>query len=121
MLAAEYVGQPVAFEAILGILQDQERVLMETLIVQANSFLENQQIGAIGFSTRKLTLIGVISSNQKHLKHRNRYKVKNQHFYFNPEKHFELQEKDMLVVLGRDYSIEHFQDQIEKTRLGVRI
>ena len=117
LLAAEYVGQPVAFEAILGILQNQTQIKMETLIVQPNSFLENKQIAELDFKNRKLTLVGVISSNPKHQKHRNRYQVKNQHFYFNPEKHFELQEQDLLVVLGREYSIEHFQDQIVKSRL----
>ena len=118
MLAAEYVGQPVAFEAILGILQNQKHILMETLTVQPGSLLENRQIGELDFTNRKLSLVGVISSNIKHQKHRNRYKVKNQHFYFNPEKHFELQEQDILVVLGNKYSIEHFQDQIEKSRLA---
>lgn len=120
LLAAEYVGQPVAFEAILGILQNQKQVLMETLKVQANSFLENQQVGNVNFTQKKLTLVGIISSNPKHLKHRNRYQVKNQHFYFNPEKHFELQNHDLIVVLGRDYSIEHFQDLIEKSSLSKR-
>ena len=90
---------------------------METLVVQPNSFLEKQQIGELDFKNRKLTLVGVISSNPKHRKHRNRYQVKNQHFYFNPEHYFELQAQDLLVVLGRAYSIEHFQDQIEKSRL----
>lgn len=119
LLAAEYIGQPVAFEAILGILQGQKQFQMETLLVQPHSFLEDRQIGSIQFEQRKLTLVGVISSNKKHQKHRNRYKVKNQHFYFNPPHHFELQEQDILVVLGRKYSIEYFQDQIEKSKLGI--
>lgn len=118
LLAAEYVGQPVAFEAILGILQEQKQILMETLVVFPNSFLEKQQIGSIDFKKRKLTLVGVISDNKTHLKRRNRYKVKNQHFYFNPEAHFELQANDMIIVLGRKYSIEHFQDKIEKSKLS---
>lgn len=117
LLAAEYVGQPVAFEAILGILQNQTQIKMETLTVQPNSFLKNRQIGQLDFKDRKLMLVGVISSSPKHRKHRNRYQVKNQHFYFNPEKYFELQEQDLLVVLGREYSIEHFQDQIKKSSL----
>jgi voltage-gated potassium channel len=91
---------------------------METLTVQPGSLLENKQIGELEFEKRKLTLVGVISSNKKHLKHPNRYKLKNQHFYFNPQKQFELQEQDIVVVLGREYTIEHFQDQIEKSRLA---
>ena len=120
LLAAEYVGQPVAFEAILGILQEQQKILMETLVVYPNSLLENTHIGDVGFHDRKLTLVGVISSSKLHQKRRNRYKVKNQHFYFNPEPHFELQAQDMVVVLGRKYSIEHFQDQLEKSKLSTR-
>ncbi len=121
LLAAEYVGQPVAFEAILGILQEQKQIIMDTIEVPTGSFLENLQIGDIGLKHRKLTLIGVISTNQKHRKHRNRYKVHNQHFYFNPVKHFELQAQDMLVVLGREYSIEYFQDQVVKSKFGTSI
>jgi voltage-gated potassium channel len=91
---------------------------METLTVQPGSLLENRQIGELDFKNRKITLVGVISSNIKHQKHRNRYRVKNQHFYFNPEKHFELQEQDILVVLGNKYSIEYCQNQIEKSSLA---
>lgn len=119
LLAAGFIGQPVAFEAIRGILHGQKQILMDTLIVSPNSLLENQTIGNIDFKNRKLTLIGVISSNKKHQKYRNSYQVKNQHFYFNPEKYFELQEQDILVVLGRKYSIEHFQDQIKQSSLGL--
>ena len=118
LLAAEYVGQPVAFEAIIGILQGQKQIQMETLIVHPNSLLAGTQIKDIDLDRRKLNLVGVISANKIHQKHRNRYKVKNEHFYFNPEGHFELQEQDILVVLGREYSIEYFQSQIEKSRLA---
>jgi len=43
--------------------------------------------------------------------------VKNQHFYFNPELYFVLRAGDLLVVLGRDFAIDYFRDQIEKSRL----
>jgi voltage-gated potassium channel len=117
LLAAEFVGQPVAFEAILGLLQGQKQVLMDTLVVKSRSLLQNKKISDLDFPSRKLTLFGVISSNKKHQKRRNRYKVKNQHFYFNPEKNFELQVDDILVVFGRNYSIRHFQSQVKKSCL----
>jgi len=120
LLAAEYIGQPVAFEAILGILQGEKKILMETLVISANCFLEKKKMADINFTKRKLTLVGVISANKTHQKRRNRYKVKDQHFYFNPESHFELQAEDMIVVLGRKDSIEHLQDQIEKSKLSAR-
>jgi voltage-gated potassium channel len=115
LLAAECVGQPVALEAILGILNGKKKIQLDTLIILPDSLLENQQVGELDLENKKLSLVGVISSNHLHRKHHNRFKIKNQHFYFNPEKHFVLQAEDMLVVLGRKYSIEHFQDQIKRS------
>jgi voltage-gated potassium channel len=112
------VGQPVAFEVLLGLLQGQKQIVMETLVVLPGSLLENQLIKRFEFENRKLIVMGVISSNHIHLRHHNRYKVKNQHFYFKPETSFKLQAQDIIVVLGRKYSIEHFQDQIKKSSLG---
>ena len=117
LLAAEYVGQPVAVEAILGILQERKHILMDTILVQGGCMLEGKNIQEIGFEQRKLSLVGIISSNEVHHKHRNRYHVKHQHFYFNPAKHFICRKEDILVVLGREMSIEYFREQIEKSRL----
>ena len=117
LLAAEFAGQPVAFEAIFGILQGQNEVIMDTIKVSSHSLLENKNIGDLGLRDRKLTLFGVISCNHLHQKHRSHFQLKNQHFYFNPEHHFTLETEDILVVLGRQYSIEHFQDQIKQSRL----
>jgi voltage-gated potassium channel len=117
LLAAEYVGQPVAVEAILGILQERKHILMDTVVVYEGSMLEGKNIMEIGFEQRKLSLVGIISTNELHQKHRNRYHVLHQHFYFNPEKHFICRKNDILVVLGREMSIEYFREQIEKSRL----
>jgi voltage-gated potassium channel len=116
LLAAEYVGQPVAVEAILGILQERKHILMDTLVVYEGSMLEGKNMLEIGFEPRKLSLVGIISTNELHQKHGNRYHVKHQHFYFNPEKYFVCQKNDILVVLGREMSIEYFREQIEKSR-----
>ena len=120
MVVAEYVGQPVAFEAILGIIREEQQCVMETLCVQAGCMIDGQVLGSIDFDQRKLLLIGVISENSLHNRHQNRYTIKNQHFYFNPPDHFALQHGDLLMVMGRDYSIEHFRGLIEKSRLTLR-
>ena len=117
MLAAEYLGQPVAFEAISGILQNQTEITMETILVSEGSALENQQIMQLALAQNKLTLLGVISANPIHLKHKNKYQVKEQHFYFNPDLEFILRNGDILVVFGRKYSVDHFRDQTEQNRL----
>ncbi len=115
MVVAEYVGQPVAFEAILGIIHAKSDIVMETLDVKVRSSLEGMQISSIDFLQRKLILLGVISSNPEHYIHRNSYAIKFQHFYFNPPDHFLLRADDMLVVLGRKMSIEYFREQIQKS------
>jgi voltage-gated potassium channel len=117
MAVAEYIGQPVAFEAILGIIREEKQFIMETLCVYSGSIIDGMKISEIDFKRRKLMLVGVISANPVHRKHKNSYKVKNQHFYFNPETYFVLRAEDLLVVLGRDVGIDYFRDQIEKSRL----
>ncbi|MDD1625418.1 MAG: NAD-binding protein, partial [Methylococcaceae bacterium] len=120
MVVAEYIGQPVAFEAILGIIREEKQFIMETLCVSSESFINGMKISEIDFEHRKLMLVGVISSNPVHRKHKNSYKVKNQHFYFNPEPYFVLRAEDLLVVLGRDVGINYFRDQIEKKPIKKR-
>jgi voltage-gated potassium channel len=117
MLAAEFLGQPVAFEAIAGILQNQSEIVMETILISEGCSLENISVSQLEMAQKKLTLLGVISANPVHLKHKNKYQVKQQHFYFNPEPKFILRFEDILVVFGRKYSIDHFRDQVEQRRL----
>lgn len=119
MVAAEYVGQPVAFEAILGIINAEKDIVMETLKVELGSILECTEISSVNFLERKLILLGVVSANPEHRIHKNSYEIKNQHFYFNPPDHFVLRANDLLVVLGRKMSVEHFRAQIEKS-CGIR-
>lgn len=117
MVVAQYVGQPVAFEAILGIIREEKQFIMETVCVQKGSSIDGKRISEIDFEQGKLILVGVISTNPIHRNHENRFQLKDQHFYFNPEKYFEIQAGDLLVVLGRQYGIEYFRDQIEKSCL----
>jgi len=116
MVVAEYIGQPVAFEAILGIIREEKQFIMETLCVHSESIIDGMKVSEIDFERRKLMLVGIISANPEHRKHKNSYKVKNQHFYFNPEHYFVLRAGDLLVVLGREVGIDYFRDQIEKSR-----
>ncbi len=117
LLAAEFLGQPVAFEAISGILQNHTDIVMDTILVTEKSLLDAKQVDLMDLQQRKIILLGVISANPIHLKHKNKYRVKQQHFYFNPEPHFVLRQDDMLVLLGHKYSIEHFRNHVEQKRL----
>lgn len=117
MVAAEYVGQPVASEALVGIRLGEKQVLLETIAVEPDSPIEKMKISDINFPAMKISLVGVISSNPVHKKHQNRYKVRKHNFYFNPAPHFILHMNDILVLLGRDLSIDHFKFLLEKRRL----
>ena len=116
MAVAEYIGQPVAFEAILGIIREEKQFIMETLPVHSDSVIDGMNIAEVDFERRKLMLVGVVSANPVHRKHKNSYKLKNQHFYFNPEPYFVLRAGDLLVVLGREVGIAYFREQLEKSR-----
>ncbi|TXL21501.1 potassium channel protein [Methylococcaceae bacterium HT5] len=120
LLAAEYIGQPVAFEAIHGILHDDKDVKIEAITISQNCFLDGVSLQKACFNQYKARLIGIVSDNPIHAKRRNRYKLHNQHFYFNPESSFVLHKGDILVLLGRQLSIEHLQDLIETSRLRRR-
>lgn len=117
LVAAEYIGQPVASEALVGIRLGEKQVLLETIAVEAGSPIEKVQISDIDFPAMKISLVGVISSNPIHKKHKNQYKVRKHNFYFNPAPHFVLHQNDILVLLGRDLSIDHFKFLLEKKRL----
>lgn len=116
MAVAEYIGQPVAFEAILGIIREEKQFILDTLAVPEGCLLDGIQILEAGLEPRKLMLVGVVSANPIHRKHKNSYRLKNQHFYFNPTPHFILHAGDLLVVLGREISIAYFRSQIEHSR-----
>lgn len=117
LVAAEYVGQPVASEALVGIRLGEKQVLLETITVEPGSPVEKMQIRDIDFPAMKISLVGVISSNPVHVKHKNQYKVRKHNFYFNPAPHFVLHMNDILILLGRDLSINHFKFLLEKNRL----
>ena len=117
LLAAEFLGQPVAFEAITGILQNQSEIVMETITISSGCALVNLEVGQLQLAQKKLKLLGVISANAIHFKHKNKFQIKQQHFYFNPDPTFILRLNDILVVFGRKYSIDHYRDQVEQGRL----
>ncbi|GFO72057.1 voltage-gated potassium channel [Bathymodiolus japonicus methanotrophic gill symbiont] len=112
LLAAEYIGHPVAFEAINGILHGQQDVQMEVLNVHSGCFLDGKSIEQANFAQYKARLIGVASKNPVHARRRNRYKLRNQHFYFNPDSSFILYQGDILVLIGRHLGIEYLHDLI---------
>jgi voltage-gated potassium channel len=94
-VASEYLGQPVAFEAIDGILLNKDiKVIIDEVEISDNSKIIGKNINLINFKDYNLTLIGVINPN------------KLEEFIFNPSnlEHI-VQKKDILVIIGFKSSI----------------
>jgi voltage-gated potassium channel len=94
-VASEYIVQPVAFEAVDGILLegDMSAEVNEIEIVDGMNVI-NKDINAINFEDYNLTLIGVINRSN------------NNEFIFNPINiQYLLKEKDILIVIGYKQSL----------------
>jgi len=64
LIAAEYIGQPVAFDAIYGIVSGRTDIGLEAIIVHPGSGLEERKVGDIDFEGQNLILFGVIRSRE---------------------------------------------------------
>jgi voltage-gated potassium channel len=97
IVAAEYVGQPVAFNAIDDILLNNEGSAIDELEIHENSNFIDKTLSSISFSSYNLTLIGIIQENSKE-------------FLFNPKKdQYKIQYKDILIVIGYKESIQELK------------
>lgn len=98
-VAGEYIGQPIAFEAVDGILlnEDISAQVDEIEIVDGMNIL-NKDINIINFDEYNLTLIGVINSSNNH------------EFIFNPiDIEYTIKEKDILIVIGYEESLKELR------------
>ena len=113
LIAAEFIGQPVAFEAIHDILSGKNDISLETITVKNKSILDGCRIGEVNFLANKLELFGIITTTKRTQPCINiPFVFKNNHFYFNPNNKFVLQAGDIILVIGHQYSIIHFKDQL---------
>jgi voltage-gated potassium channel len=118
LIAAEYAGQPVAFEAIYGLLTGQSSEGIEALRIKRETGLVGRRMDSIDFKQRKLTPFGVIRDDvgvtaEGHA----HYELQARNFFFNPKEDFTLEEDDLLVLLGHEYSVVHFRDCLERSVL----
>ena len=94
LVASEYIGQPVAFEAIDDILLNSEGAVMDEIEILKKSQFIGHNLISINMDKFNLTLIGVI-------------KAKNRNdFVFNPNKEkYIIEEKDIFIIIGSKESI----------------
>ena len=94
-VAAEYVGQPVAFDAIDDILLNNDiGAIVDEIEIFEDTALIGQDIKSFDFLKYNLTLIGIVDAKDK------------TKFSFNPlNKGYMVKEKDILIVIGYKSSI----------------
>jgi voltage-gated potassium channel len=118
LIAGEFIGKPVAFEAIHGILSGKEKIGLDAVTVRNDSMLNGSSVGEIDFRGNKLLLFGVISHKaRKAEESRIPYELKARSLYFNPKPDFQLLADDVLLVFGHEYSVVHFKDRMESGKL----
>ena len=94
LVATEYIGQPVAFEAIDDILLSTEGAVMDEIEVLEDYKIINQKLNSINFANYNLTLLGIIDAKNR------------KNFIFNPKKdQYVVQPRDILIVIGYKDSI----------------
>ena len=93
--ASEYLGQPVAFEAIDGILLNKDiKMLIDEVEILKESKIIGKNINLIDFKNYNLTLLGIINPNNI------------EDFVFNPTNIDHIVRKnDILVIIGFKNSI----------------
>jgi voltage-gated potassium channel len=118
LIAAEYAGQPVAFEAVYGLLTGQSDEGIDAVRIKEDSGLVGRSLGSIDFAKRKLTPFGVIREDGEGVSDEHAYyDLQGRCFFFNPGDSFTFASDDLLVVLGHHYSVVHFRDCLERGML----
>ncbi len=115
LMASEYIGRPVAFEAIHGMLHGEHKINLDTIAVASDSLLEGVTIGEINFQQHKLILFGVITHPERPFDTAETcFAMAQRTLVFNPRPHFQLQANDIVMVFGHELSIIHFKDCVER-------
>ena len=116
-MAAEFIGQPVAFDALYDVVTRAAGIHLDPVSVRAGDWLEKQRIGEIDFSAQHLLLFGVIRPNLSPPdEHHARYELSHRHFYFNPGPNLMLRAGDMLMLIGYQASLSKFHELASRGR-----
>ncbi|OQX74022.1 MAG: hypothetical protein B6D59_03770 [Campylobacteraceae bacterium 4484_4] len=101
--AIEYLGKPVAFDAIDNILLERHNPVIEEIEVVGGMKICGEKLSRIGIKKYHLKVMGVIRGRE------------NRKFYFHPKAdQFTLQEQDILLVIGDFEDIAAFKLRLFK-------
>ena len=111
LIGAEYIGRPVAFEAIYGILRGERDIALEAVRIESQSSACGQRVMDLNLGDRKLLLFGVITQDDPedcdagHI-----YPLGSSfRFIFKPGPRLRIQAGDILILFGYEYSLEHLR------------
>jgi voltage-gated potassium channel len=116
-MAAEFIGQPVAFDALYDVITRARGIHLEPVRVSPGSWLDTRGIGDIDFAGQHLMLFGVIRPHASppvdgHI----RYPLRDAHFYFNPKPELHLHAHDLLMLIGHEASLFQFKERCGQHR-----
>ncbi|MFN2273800.1 MAG: potassium channel family protein, partial [Anaerolineales bacterium] len=113
-MAAEYIGRPVAFEAINHILRGEHDVLLEALRVDSETRICGKMVSEIDFPGRKLLLFGIITAREWSASDvQNLYPLEDDFcFIFKPAPDFRIEPGDVLIIFGYELSLVHLRREL---------
>ncbi len=101
VLAREFTGKPVAFEAINALRSQITDVVIEEVLIDDRILSQRKCVEDLKVHVSKLTLLGIYRKKQ---------------FHFNPQMKMELHDNDILVMIGIEKMIKEFSLNLHKKR-----
>jgi voltage-gated potassium channel len=116
-MAAEFIGQPVAFDALYDVVTRAKGIHLEPVRVASGSWLDARRVSDIDFAEQHLMLFGVIRPHASPaVNGHERYELSGAHFYFNPKPEFRLHAHDILMLIGHEASLSRFKERFGQRR-----
>jgi voltage-gated potassium channel len=114
LMGAEYVGRPVAFEAIYGILRGERDIALEAVHIESYAPICGRRVADLDFAARKLLLFGIITtSTPRECDAGHIYPLDEGFcFVFKPSSWLRVNAGDILVIFGYEYSLTHLRREL---------
>jgi voltage-gated potassium channel len=103
MMAAVYEGEPVAFEVLLSIVDQKDKIKMDEIEILEDGFGNQKTLKEIDLDSMRVILLGVLRN----------CRLKDSNFIFNPDDDFLLQVGDNLVCIGHETAISNLKRKMQ--------
>ena len=101
VIAKEFVGKAVAFEAIHALRSSYDGINVEELLVDERILKSYATIGEVDSKKYRIIVLGI-------------YKKEEKEFVFSPSPTLEIQVGDYLLVIGKDIFLQEFNSYLHK-------